>query len=53
MKNKYQKKKNKQNKGRANHGMTVLLGTIKNQSKQKIQNGPLWSSTRGRTYRDQ
>ena len=49
MRNKYQKMKNK---GRANHGLTVLLRTIKDQSKQKIQNGPLCLTTRGRTYRD-
>ena len=46
MKNKYQKKKNK---NRTNHGLTALLRTIKNQSEQKIQNGPLWSTTRGIT----
>ena len=45
--------KNKQNKGRTSHGLTVLLRTIKNhQAKQKIQNGPLRSATRERTYRD-
>lgn len=48
MKNKYHKKKNKQNKGRTNNGMTVLLGAIKNQSKQKIQNGQRDNS--GKTY---
>ena len=52
MKNKYQKKENKQSKGRTNHGLTVLFRTIKDKSKEKIQNGPLWSATRGRTYRD-
>ena len=46
MKNKHQKKKKK---NRANHELTVLLRTIKNQSKQMIQNGPLRSTTRGRT----
>ena len=30
----------------------MLLGIIKNQSKKKIQNGPLRSTARGRTYRD-
>ena len=49
MKNKYQKKKNK---NRKYHGLTVIFRTIKNQSKQKIQSRPLWSTTRGRTYRD-
>ena len=45
--------KNKQNKGRTNHGLTLLLRTIKNQqAKQKIQNEPLRSATRERTYRD-
>ena len=39
MKNKYQKKKKKK---MTNHGVTVLLQIIKNQSKYKIQNGPLW-----------
>ena len=59
MKNKYQKKKKKkeqisekEEKKRTNHRLTVLLRTIKNQSKQKIQNGPLWSITRGKIYRD-
>ena len=50
MNNKYQKKKNKQNKGRKNHGLTFLLLTIKDQSKRKIQNGHIWSTARGRTY---
>ena len=39
MKDKYQKKKKKK---MTNHGVTVLLQIIKNQSKYKIQNGPLW-----------
>ena len=46
MKNKYQKKKNK---SRTNHGLIVLLWTMKNQSKQEIQNAPLWLTTRERT----
>ena len=46
------KKKNKQKKGRKNQGLTVVLRAIKNQSKQKIENGPLWSTARERTCRD-
>ena len=46
MKNKYQKKNNKQNNRRTDHGLIVLSRTIKSQSKQKIQNAPLWSTTR-------
>ena len=38
MKNKYHKKKNQK---RTNKVLTVLLATIKNQFKQKIQNGSL------------
>ena len=49
MKNKYQKKRKKK---RTDHGLTVILQIVKNQSKQKIQNGTLWSTIRGRTYRD-
>ena len=30
----------------------MLLGAIKNQSKKTIQNRPLRSTARGRTYRD-
>ena len=37
----------KKSNGRTNHGLTVLLRTIKDQTKQKIHNG----ITRGRTYR--
>ena len=51
MENKYQKKKNKHNKGRTNYGLTVLLRAIKDQSKLKIQNGTLLSTTLGRTHR--
>ena len=46
MKNKYQKKRNKNIK---NHGLTVLLQTIKNESKQKIQNRLLWPTITGQT----
>ena len=42
---------------KSNHGLTILpdmtdTRTIKDQSKKKIQNGPLWPTTKGRTYRD-
>ena len=35
MKNKNQKKKSQQKKGRKSHGLIVLLWTIKDESKQK------------------
>ena len=34
----------KEEQKRTNHGLTALLRTIKNQSKKKIQNGPLRST---------
>lgn len=47
MKNKYQKKKNREIK----KSLAVLLQTIKDQSKRNIQNGPSQSTTRGRAYK--
>ena len=42
----------KEEQKRTNHELTALLRNIKNQSKKKIQNGPLRSTTRERIYRD-
>ena len=39
----------KKNKNMKNHGLTVLLHTIKNESKQKIQNRPVWPTITGQT----
>ena len=47
MKNKYQKKKNREIK----KTLAVLLQTIKDQSKRNIQNGSSQSTTRGRAYK--